>query len=394
MIRFRLRRAMIVIPMAALCVIGSLAAVAQTRSDFDGNGIVDFGDFLRFAAAFGTQDAVHDLDGDGSVSYPDFLLFAQDFGAGPKRPHWVHHAEVTGPTGRRDHTLTLDPRRNRLVLFGGKAEAVKGDTWILDLRSLAWRSVSTARSPGGRRGHTAVLDPDRDRLLIFGGETDNGFLNDVWAFDLATETWSFLSVSGDKPLTRYGLGAVFDRSADRMVVSHGFSSDGRYDDTWAFDPSGQKWSEITPAGNSLPQARCLHAMTIDDDSEHAYLYGGCSSGIGPCPRGDFWSYDLAARRWEEIPATANHPGDRGNPSLSYDSVTSRVILFAGADVRGSQDAWSYSSDAGWQMLEPTGVLPPIRWSHAAVFDDRRNRLLMFGGTDGSTWLGDLWELKF
>ena len=55
------------------------------RSDFNGDGNVDFTDFLFFANAFGTRDifpgyvAEADLDGDGQVDFPDFLIFVSDF---------------------------------------------------------------------------------------------------------------------------------------------------------------------------------------------------------------------------------------------------------------------------------------------------------------------------
>ena len=62
-------------------------APSQTRSaDLDGNGAVDFSDFLLFVAAFGTSEgasgynAAADLDGDGTVAFSDFLLFADAFG--------------------------------------------------------------------------------------------------------------------------------------------------------------------------------------------------------------------------------------------------------------------------------------------------------------------------
>lgn len=62
-------------------------ASSQTRSaDLDGDGDVDFSDFLLFAAAFGTSEggsgynAAADLDGDGTVAFSDFLIFASAFG--------------------------------------------------------------------------------------------------------------------------------------------------------------------------------------------------------------------------------------------------------------------------------------------------------------------------
>lgn len=62
----------------------------QTRrsasADFDGNGRVDFEDFLRFAQAFGRvvgnydrPDAAFDLDMDGRVGFGDFVLFSRAY---------------------------------------------------------------------------------------------------------------------------------------------------------------------------------------------------------------------------------------------------------------------------------------------------------------------------
>ena len=62
-------------------------APSQTRSaDLNGDGNVDFSDFLLFAAAFGKSEGVPgynaaaDLDGDGTVAFSDFLIFANAFG--------------------------------------------------------------------------------------------------------------------------------------------------------------------------------------------------------------------------------------------------------------------------------------------------------------------------
>ena len=55
--------------------------------DFDGNGAVEFSDFLLFVAQFGKSssnegfDARMDLDGSGTIDFPDFLLFVAAFGS-------------------------------------------------------------------------------------------------------------------------------------------------------------------------------------------------------------------------------------------------------------------------------------------------------------------------
>ena len=61
-------------------------------SDFNGNGVVDFPDFLLFASAFGSQagqeqyDAKYDLDGNGEIAFDDFLLFVNSFSKAASTP--------------------------------------------------------------------------------------------------------------------------------------------------------------------------------------------------------------------------------------------------------------------------------------------------------------------
>ena len=55
-------------------------------SDFDGDGQVNFSDFLAFAGQFGARqgdgkyEAKYDLDSDGAIGFGDFLLFSSSFG--------------------------------------------------------------------------------------------------------------------------------------------------------------------------------------------------------------------------------------------------------------------------------------------------------------------------
>ena len=53
---------------------------ANPRADFDGNGSVDFGDFIALSAAFNSDDPTYDLNGDSLVDFADFIEFARSFG--------------------------------------------------------------------------------------------------------------------------------------------------------------------------------------------------------------------------------------------------------------------------------------------------------------------------
>lgn len=71
---------------AAIGAVGATPDAGGRTPDFDGNGAVDFLDFVAFASRFGTRpgddgfSSRFDLDGDGAVGFGDFLVFAGAFG--------------------------------------------------------------------------------------------------------------------------------------------------------------------------------------------------------------------------------------------------------------------------------------------------------------------------
>ena len=84
-----------------------LTAQSDRNADFDANGIVDFGDFILFAQAFGSNQPSFDLDGSGSVDFPDFILFAQRFGDGMPE----EEITVTLPGGAKLEMVWIQPGR-------------------------------------------------------------------------------------------------------------------------------------------------------------------------------------------------------------------------------------------------------------------------------------------
>lgn len=68
-------------PTTTLDISGTAVIVyAQTGTDFDNSGKVDFVDFVGLAQAFGSNDPLYDIDKSGTVDFTDFVTFAQSFG--------------------------------------------------------------------------------------------------------------------------------------------------------------------------------------------------------------------------------------------------------------------------------------------------------------------------
>jgi len=63
-------------------VSNSATLTAVCLADFDGDGVVDFNDYLAFLNLFNEADPRADLDGDGGVDFNDYLAFLNLFNQG------------------------------------------------------------------------------------------------------------------------------------------------------------------------------------------------------------------------------------------------------------------------------------------------------------------------
>ena len=304
---------------------------------------------------------------------------------------WTLLDDAGGPIARWDHALLPDADGARLFLFGGRdgAGAALDDLWVYDLAGSGWHLVERA-GPAPRFGVVAAQMPGGGGFLLFGGQSADIFYNDLWHFDVETLTWTMLDDgSGIAPSPRYGLGGDFDAS-DRFVVSHGFTFEGRFDDTWAFDPAAGVWNDISPAPETRPLRRCLHEMTALGQGDRLLLYAGCSSGYGPCPQGDLWSFDSDADTWSQL-APVTSPAARSNPAVARSA--DGILLVGGLTESGpAADVWMGSLNGAtfeWvEHVESGNVIAP-RSSHDLVTIDGSH--LLFGGLGSNGPLADLWR---
>ena len=156
-----------------MCAIGALLAFCQDsfaqpagNADFDGNGIVDFVDFILFAQAFGSDQSQFDLDGNGSVDFPDFILFARRFGEGMPE----EKITVTLPGGAKLEMVWIQPGRflmgspvsepGRADHEGPRHEVTITQGFYLgkyEVTQAQWQSVMNTR-PWERLGATDELE--------------------------------------------------------------------------------------------------------------------------------------------------------------------------------------------------------------------------------------------
>jgi hypothetical protein len=232
-------------------------------------------------------------------------------------------------------------------------------------------SASTTDGPSPRSGAGLAYDSRRSKLVLFGG-SDTGFkpLGDTWEW--SKNRWT--RVAADAP-ARGNFAMAYDSWRGRVVVFGGSTATGKSHDTWEFD--GLRWTQVDTGG---PPARNLMSMAFDEKRGRMVMFGGAGTRQG---LGDTWEWDGTS--WRAMPAGDPGPAARGSHTLVYDANRQRVVLVGGFVNSAVADSWEWDG-ATWARVADG----PLVLHHAAAYDPRSKRLLVFGGFVGDKRTANLW----
>ena len=344
--------------------------------------------------------------------------------------------EQQRPEARFGHAMAYLPGTG-IVMFGGVYKgAVTDETWVF--ANGAWSLLSPSRRPEARMEHSLTLDPVRNELLLVGGVSDPSTtpFRDTWSFDGTTWTRRDSTTS---PIAQ-GAVALYDARSDRIVLYGGLDALESTNATYVWDRTG--WS----LGVASPFARSFHAGAIDPDTGEPVVFGGVHVFIGPCPlfgpcppvfnsvlgysttgwvdrnlyANDPGRYAVAFDPWRQrvVGVASSRTFERGTsswtvandtlpildgPALSIGRVGTehRVVLFGGQDGGTKLDVLRWWNGATWTSVPATIPRPAGRRNHQMVYDAKHDRTIMFGGfvgtgeiEDGETWEwnGSRWRL--
>lgn len=243
-------------------------------------------------------------------------------------------SEVPGGGG----VACFDEAHSAMVLFGASRSR---NTFALS-RDGVWSRRTINNGPVGVTNPAMTYVASRRQCILVGGAPANsGFANgETWAFDLATNQWSLLTVA---PFVRLAHGMADDRLRDRLVLFGG-AVDGSYvplDETWEYH-SSTGWLRRTPVHK--PSAR-FPLMAYDESRGRVVVFGGYSTGRLT----DVWEWD--GNDWAmRMPETTVSPA--GGDAMTYDADRGRLLgyragaLFeinAAVDVTGSGNTSSRES---------------------------------------------------
>ena len=289
---------------------------------------------------------------------------------------------VSKPSGRYQHSMTYDCRRNVVVLFGGMTELGPSDeTWEWDGATWTQRAIGTVPKPSCRYNHAMAYDSYRNVVVLFGG-TDKLYFDETWEWDGTTWTQK-ASGMVSKPGPRTNHAMAFDSYRNVVVLFGGYdrSIRGYPDDTWVWDGSTwtQKNLEIKPSG------RMFHSMAYDRDRNVVVLFGGWDKTYSD----ETWEWNGSS--WSRAAKSkVIWPSGRWKQAMVFDKSCNTAFMFGGeSEGRALNDTWLW--DGGTWTLKDSGKKPPARIWHKMVYDSERNVVVMFGGYVNKVLLNDTWE---
>lgn len=321
---------------------------------------------------------------------------------------WSGGLESNPPSPRRDYASALDAGGDRVLYFGGTVALNESqglnvaDLWTRSLDPQgewtlldAGMGAGMGSKPGARHGSSAFFDVQSGGFYVFGGYgVGNGpgqnWLNDLWRWDSSTG-WSPVAVSGPPPSIRMYTSIVYDAGRDGYVLFGGHPN--YLNDVWVLQlrPSPQ-WTQMTPSGTP-PSPRFNHAAVMDDTNDRMIVHGGIGSS-GEV--GDTWALNFsgAGGTWQQISAGGAVPGPRRVMGSTVDTARDRMLIFGGfngSSFLNSTAAFSFASNT-WTLLTPPGTAPAERDLMSIHYDASRDQVILFGGFSPLGYYNDTWFL--
>ena len=132
-------------------------------------------------------------------------------------------------------------------------------------------------------------------------------------------------------------------------------------------------------------------MAYDANSDRIVLYGGLGENQ---ILSDTWAYDVEANAWtNQMPVS--RPPPLSAHVMAYDAESDRIVLFGGQDGSGYQDlTWAYDLDTNTWTDRAPAQKPPALWGASMVYDAQSDRFILFGGSTTFDYSQQTWAYDF
>lgn len=228
-----------------------------------------------------------------------------------------------------------DKGRHRAVLAGRVLVIFGGDNYLhfLDLDTREWSRLRPPLPyPGPRDGHSFIMVDKA--VWLYGGEHGYDFKDDMWRVDLTTGIdnlrWREIPKKDPWPEARTQHSTVFYNGCLYLFGGRYAAPEGHcpyVNDLWKFDLSTETWTRVQYSGLP-PQPRESHTVTVIGDN--MFVFGG---GIPTAKRDEYfftddaYAFDFRDYTWRSLAMLGHTPAPTAEGTLL--ALDSQLILVGG-----------------------------------------------------------------
>ena len=252
-----------------------------------------------------------------------------------EREEWIDKNPTNTPPGKFFHSAAVSNKtgsNDMYVFFGADGEGgTISSIWSYNPPTNEWNEEVQNGSPimEPRFAHSSSKLSD-GRILAFGGFNENfEFDSSVWVYDPSNGTWEKKS---DFPgMYRYGHKTVFVNN--KVQLFGGVGPDGANNQMWDYDMTTDTW-ELQSGGKTSPGGRQCHAMVASDVAGKIWVLGGDDDSGGAAFK-DVWEFDVATKEWTQLDDLPFPRTCFGAALLTDENETPTGILIFGGKSNGS-----------------------------------------------------------
>jgi len=334
------------------------------------------------------------------------------------------------PKSRTECSITWSDADNNLWLYGGEFNSgFLNDLWKYNVNTNEWTWVKgdstvnhaplygaqgisdTSNSPGSRVCYSKWQSFNGD-LWLFGGENHLGALNDLWKYNIQTNSWTWIDgdtivndtttlINGqcfssidNMPHSRFENRACWILGCDNFDFFGGWGvyNNNSFNDIWNYSVITNSWSLIngTVLSNQIPYYGSKNVSNAlnnpggragsvgwRDNSGNLWLFGGAIDSNSFCTHNDMWRFVLD-------PCCPNLCGNNINVQSSFSAIplsgcNTLAVTFINNSINGNTFLWDFGDGDTSTSYAPTHI-----YTTSGIFDISLIALSTCGGnTDTS-----------
>lgn len=265
----------------------------------------------------------------------------------------VFPSSLSMPCARSRHSACV--WGGGVFVYGGRG--IRGtlkDFWRYDLGSNTWDHVTVTGNlkPPSLQEHTALTY--KGHMYVFGGEFTATNETPLWTFNFRESVWRKQADKSWGPRTRRSHTAVVYEAS--MYVFGGYiDMRGASDELWQYEFDTSKWTRIKWKGEG-PSPRYSHSAAVGAGG--MWVYGGLE---GLQARNDLWRWSFVSYSWSKIKSRGGPPAMFGHSAIK---LGEGMLIFGGETTHGTLQNSMWRFDMGnrtWSAVRPRGgISPPVR----------------------------------